>query len=81
MGKAKEITLKVIPGKIAKPYIEKHHYSKKAVNNSCLHFGAFLDGNLHGGPFLRSESRQIKNYNTCGRNRVEQFPGIKPNGV
>lgn len=56
MGRAKEITLKVIPGKIAKPYIEKHHYSKKAVNNSCLHFGAFLDGNLHGvlsyGPSL-----------------------------
>lgn len=56
MGRAKEITLKVIPGKIAKPYIEKHHYSKKVVNNSCLHFGAFLDGNLHGvlsyGPSL-----------------------------
>lgn len=56
MGRAKEISLKVIPGKIAKPYIEKHHYSKKAVNNSCLHFGAFLDGNLHGvlsyGPSL-----------------------------
>ena len=56
MGRAKEITLKVIPGKIAKPYIEKHHYSKKALNNSCLHFGAFLDGNLHGvlsyGPSL-----------------------------
>ena len=56
MGRAKEITLKVIPGKIAKPYIEKHHYSKKAVNNSCLHVGAFLDGNLHGvlsyGPSL-----------------------------
>lgn len=56
MGRAKGITLKVIPGKIAKPYIEKHHYSKKAVNNSCLHFGAFLDGNLHGvlsyGPSL-----------------------------
>lgn len=56
MGRAKEITLKVIPGKIAKPYIEKHHYSKKAVNNSCLHFGAFLDENLHGvlsyGPSL-----------------------------
>lgn len=56
MGRAKEITLKVIPGKIAKPYIEKHHYSKKAVNNSCLHFGSFLDGNLHGvlsyGPSL-----------------------------
>ena len=56
MGRAKEITLKVIPGKIANPYIEKHHYSKKAVNNSCLHFGAFLDGNLHGvlsyGPSL-----------------------------
>lgn len=48
MGRAKEIIVKVIPGKIAIPFIKKHHYSGKVVNNSCLHFGAFLDGKLHG---------------------------------
>lgn len=56
MGRAKEIIVKVIPGKIAVPFIKKHHYSGKVVNNSCLHFGAFLDGKLHGvlsyGPSL-----------------------------
>ena len=56
MGRAKEIIVKVIPSKIAIPFIKKHHYSGKAVNNSCLHFGAFLDGKLHGvmsyGPSL-----------------------------
>lgn len=56
MGRAKEIIVKVIPSKIANPFIKSHHYSGKAVNNSCLHFGAFLDGRLHGvmsyGPSL-----------------------------
>lgn len=56
MGKAKEIQLKVIPSKIANPFIKKYHYSGKIVNNSVLHFGAFLDGKLHGvmsfGPSL-----------------------------
>lgn len=56
MGRAKEIIVKVIPSKIAVPFIKKHHYSGKVVNNSCLHFGAFLDGKLHGvmsyGPSL-----------------------------
>ena len=48
MGRAKEIELKVIPSSIANPFIKAHHYSGKVVNNSCLHFGAFLDGGLHG---------------------------------
>lgn len=56
MGRAKEIEVKVIPSSIANPFIIRHHYSKKKVNNSCLHFGAFLDGALHGvlsyGPSL-----------------------------
>lgn len=56
MGRAKEIELKVIPSKIANLFIKKHHYSGKVVNNSRLHFGAFLDGKLHGvlsfGPSL-----------------------------
>ena len=48
MGRAKEIDVKVIPASIANPFIKKHHYSGKVVNNSSLHFGAFLDGNIHG---------------------------------
>lgn len=56
MGRAKEIEIKVIPSKIAVPFIKKHHYSGKVVNNSILHFGAFLDNQLHGvmsfGPSL-----------------------------
>lgn len=56
MGRAKEIEIKVIPSSIANPFMKRHHYSGKVVNNSCLHFGAFLDGKLHGvmsyGPSL-----------------------------
>ena len=48
MGRAKEIIVKVIPAKIAIPFVREHHYSGKVVNNSALHFGAFLDGKLHG---------------------------------
>ena len=48
MGRAKEIVVKVIPSKIANAFIRKYHYSGKVVNNSCLHFGAFLDGKLQG---------------------------------
>lgn len=48
MGRAKDVIIKVIPSKIANEFIRKHHYSGKVVNNSCLHFGAFLDGKLHG---------------------------------
>ena len=56
MGRAKDITMKVIPGSVANPFIRAHHYSGKVVNNSKLHFGVFLDGQLHGvmsyGPSL-----------------------------
>ena len=59
MGRAKEIIVKVIPAKIANPFVMKHHYSGKVVPNSCLHFGAFLDGKLHGvlsyGPSMRKD--------------------------
>lgn len=56
MGRAKEIEVKVIPGSIANPFMKSHHYLGKVVNNSCLHFGCFLDGGIHGvlsfGPSL-----------------------------
>jgi len=48
MGRAKEIKVKVIPPKVANDFVKKHHYSGKVVPNSKLHFGAFLDGKLHG---------------------------------
>lgn len=40
--------IKVIPANVANPFVKKHHYSGKIVGNSKLHFGAFLDGKLHG---------------------------------
>ena len=56
MGRAKEIVLKVIPAKIAAPFMKAYHYSGKVVNNSQLHFGVLLDDRLHGvmsyGPSL-----------------------------
>lgn len=56
MGRCKEIEIKVIPPQVANPFVKKHHYSGKVVPNSVLHFGAFLDGKLHGvlsyGPSL-----------------------------
>jgi len=48
MGRAKEIIVKVIPAKIANEFVKKHHYSGKVVPNSILHFGCFLDEQLHG---------------------------------
>ena len=48
MSRVKDIRLKVIPSKIANDFIRKHHYSGKVMQNSNLHFGAFLDGVLHG---------------------------------
>ena len=59
MGRAKEIIVKVIPASIANEFVKKHHYSGKVVPNSQLHFGAFLDGDLHGvmsfGPSINKE--------------------------
>jgi hypothetical protein len=48
MGRAKEIIVKVIPAKIANEFVKKHHYSGKVVPNSKLHFGCFLDNQMHG---------------------------------
>lgn len=48
MGRAKNIIVKVIHAQLANNFIKKHHYSGKVVPNSNLHFGAFLDGTLHG---------------------------------
>lgn len=56
MGSAKDLIVKVIPSKVAVPFVKEHHYSGKVVNNSNLHFGVFYEGRLHGvmsfGPSL-----------------------------
>ena len=48
MGRAKDIIVRVIQSKTANAFIKDWHYSGKVVPNSTLHFGAFLDGKLHG---------------------------------
>lgn len=48
MATAKDIVVKVIPSSVAIPFIKKHHYSGKVVQNSQVHFGAFLNDELHG---------------------------------
>ena len=48
MAKVKDIELRVIPASLANPFVKRHHYSGKVVSNSQLHFGAFLNGQLHG---------------------------------
>jgi|TARA_Y100000033_G_C2752387_1_gene114605 hypothetical protein len=48
MGRAKDILIKVIPAKVANEFVRRKHYSGKVVPNSSLHFGCFLDNQLHG---------------------------------
>lgn len=48
MGRAKDISLKVIPSKIANEFIKLYHYSGRVAMTSMLHFGCFLDERLHG---------------------------------
>ena len=48
MDRVKEIIIKVIPASVANPFVKAHHYSGKVAANSLLHFGCFLDGELHG---------------------------------
>lgn len=72
MGRAKEIEVKVIPGSIANPFMKSHHYSGKVVNNSCLHFGCFLDGRIHGvlsfGPSLDKKKKIMQLVDGTGWN-------------
>lgn len=48
MAGAKDVQLRVIPARVANPFIRAHHYSGKVVANSQLHFGAFMGWRLHG---------------------------------
>lgn len=48
MPSAKDIVIKVIESQPANDFVRRYHYSGKVVNNSQVHFGAFLRGRLHG---------------------------------
>lgn len=48
MASAKDLFIKLIPSKVGRAFIKRHHYSGKTVNNSNIHFGVFLDGRLGG---------------------------------
>lgn len=48
MTTAKDIILRPITSTQAREVIKEHHYSGKVVNNSNLHIGVFLNGNLEG---------------------------------
>ena len=67
MSRVKDIRLKVIPSRVANDFIRNHHYSGKVVPNSKLHFGAFLDGVLHGVMSFGSSINK-----KCTRNLVKR---------
>lgn len=48
MASAKDIVIKPISAKAANALVKRVHYSGKVVNNSSIHFGAFLNGRLEG---------------------------------
>lgn len=48
MASAKDIVVKPISSKAANAVVKRVHYSGKVVQNSSLHFGAFLNGKLEG---------------------------------
>lgn len=62
MGDAKRIRVAPIDRKAADAAVKRWHYSGKVVNNSQLHLGAFLDGELLGamqfGPSLDKRKLQ-----------------------
>ncbi len=45
---AKEILLRPIATRMANDFIKEHHYSRKVIDSSQLHFGVFWRGNLGG---------------------------------
>ena len=76
MGRAKEIDVRVIPAKVATPFVIKHHYSGKVTQNSQLHFGCFLDGRLHGvmsfGPSI-DKRKMLSLVKTENRGEAEKW--------
>jgi len=73
MSRVKDIRLKVIPSRIANDFIKNHHYSGKVVPNSKLHFGAFLDGVLHGVMSFGSSLDKRKMIGLVDRTKWNEF--------
>lgn len=48
MPTAKDLHIRLIDAPTARAFVVRHHYSKKAVNNSFMHFGVFWQGKLEG---------------------------------
>lgn len=48
MAGVKDIEVRVIPAKIANPFVRKVHYSGKVATTTIISFGAFYNGKLHG---------------------------------
>lgn len=48
MSVVRDIQVRTIQSSLANAFVRKNHYSGKVAPNSQLHFGAFLDGSLHG---------------------------------
>jgi len=56
VGDCKKLVVKVIPSRIANPFVRRVHYSGRVATTSQVHFGVFYNGGLHGvlsfGPSL-----------------------------
>lgn len=66
MFTAKDIQIKLIDSASARKIVQLFHYSGKTTNNSQIHFGVFLNGNLQGalqfGPSI-DKRRMAQNLN------------------
>ena len=75
MSIVKQIKVRVINSTIANAFIRKCHYSGKVVPNSQLHFGAYLNGILHGvmsfGPSMSKKKIQPLVENTGWNEFIE----------
>lgn len=66
MVNVKDLLIKFINGSAARDFVKRHHYSRKFVNNSQVHFGVFLNNRLRGvlqyGPSMdkRRMARLVK---------------------
>ena len=88
MASPKDIILKPIDRKTADAIVKLHHYSGKVVNNSQLHIGVFIDGEIHGamqfGPSMvkRNTIGLVRNTAWNGfleLNRMAFGPALPPN--
>lgn len=73
MVSAKDMIIKVIPASIANDFIKKCHYSGKVCNNSSIHFGVFLNGQLHGAISLGPSLDKRKTIGTVKNTTWNEF--------